>query len=466
MAGSHGHSHPSMPHSPRVRTVLTWVMVPLVVVTVVSMVLLWPDRQESAGGEDLGGVFFDGTVTAVQEETCPQELEAVGFRRCGTVTVRMDEGPHTGQEVTSAMPDGPGAPRVSVGDRVVMHAGFDPADPSVERYDVADHQRTTPLLLLVVLFALAIVAFGRWRGVASLAGLGACFTLLLTFVLPAIVGGRPPLLVAVVGAATVMFVIMYLVHGVSVRTSVAILGTLGALVLTGLLGYAGTGLAHLTGFVGTEERLLWSFDPDLDLRGVLLAGIIIGSLGVLDDVTVSQSATVGEIARADPRLSRRKLYLAGTRVGRAHIASVVNTLVLAYAGASLPLLLLIVATAGRSAGDVVATEAIAQEIVRSAVATVGLVAAVPLTTALAALVCATARGGPAAAADGPPVDGAPSGGRRAPDASPPARHRRLDQGAELAHPRMPESPWSEPESPWRQQDRGWRPPDPEDPRWR
>jgi uncharacterized membrane protein len=237
-------------------------------------------------------------------------------------------------------------------------------------------------------------------------------------------------------------------------------------VLTGLLGYAGTGLAHLTGFVGTEERLLWSFDPDLDLRGVLLAGIIIGSLGVLDDVTVSQSATVGEIARADPRLSRRKLYLAGTRVGRAHIASVVNTLVLAYAGASLPLLLLIVATAGRSAGDVVATEAIAQEIVRSAVATVGLVAAVPLTTALAALVCATARGGPAAAADGPPVDGAPSGGRRAPDASPPARHRRLDQGAELAHPRMPESPWSEPESPWRQQDRGWRPPDPEDPRWR
>src|SRR5690606_40876178 len=164
------------------------------------------------------------------------------------------------------------------------------------RYAIADHQRGQPLLWLVALFALAIVAFGRWRGVASLAGLAACFTLLLVFVLPGIMSGRPPLLVAVVGAATVMFMIMYLVHGVSVRTTVAVLGTLAALMITGLLGYLGTAFAHLTGFEGTSEDLtLLGLYPELDLRGVLLAGIIIGSLGVLDDVTVSQAATVSEL---------------------------------------------------------------------------------------------------------------------------------------------------------------------------
>jgi uncharacterized membrane protein len=316
-----------------------------------------------------------------------------------------------------------------------VHAGSDPADPGVRRYDIADHQRGFPLLGLVVLFAVAIVAFGRWRGVGSLAGLAACFALLLTFVLPGIASGRPPLLVAVVGAAMVMFLVMYLVHGVSVRTSVAILGTLGALVVTGLLGFLGTGAAHLTGFVGSEERLLWSLDPDLDLRGVLLAGIIIGSLGVLDDVTVSQAATVGEISRADPGLSGRQLYRAGTRVGRAHVASVVNTLVLAYAGASLPLLLLIVTTVGRGAADVVTTQAIAQEIVRSAVATVGLVAAVPLTTALAAFVCARgARSGP----PGPP----PPAGRPVP------RHRRVDPGEALSGAWPAEEPEGRPDERW------------------
>jgi uncharacterized membrane protein len=429
MAGSHDHSHGTLPSSPQVRRILTWVMVPLALITLVAMVLLWPERPDP--GEDTGGIYYDATITEVREQVCPPEQQAAGFQRCGTVTIRLDEGPDAGREVETVMPDGPGAPRVRAGDAVIVHAGFDPGDPSVHRYDIADHQRGAPLLLLVAMFAVAIIAFGRWRGVASLAGLAACFTLLLTFVLPGIVSGHPPLLVAVVGAAMVMFLIMYLVHGISVRTSVAVLGTLGALVVTGLLGVFGTGLAHLTGFVGTEERLLWSFDPNLDLRGVLLAGIIIGSLGVLDDVTVSQSATVGEIARADPALSRRQLYQAGTRVGRAHIASVVNTLVLAYAGASLPLLLLIVATVGgQGAVDVVTTEAIAQEIVRSAVATVGLVTAVPLTTALAALVAGSARRRAAARHRGDPPSQPPA---QPPQQPPPGplpgpRHRWVDPG--------------------------------------
>lgn len=421
MGGAHGaHGAEGMPASPRVRQVLTWVIVPLVLLTVAGVVLLWPQAPERL---DAGrGTLQDATVLAVHETACTDAEQAAGFRRCGEVTLRLDAGPDEGAEVTAPVPDGPGAPRVSVGDQVVVHAGADPADPATARYGIADHQRGTPLVWLVGLFAIAIIAFGRWRGVASLAGLAACFTLLLTFVVPGILGGHPPLLVSVVGAATVLFLIMYLVHGVSVRTSVAVLGTLAAVVLTGLLGYLGTSVTHLTGFLGgSEELTLLNLYPDLDLRHLLLAGIIFGSLGVLDDVTVTQAATVAELARADPRLTRLQLYRAGERVGRAHVASVVNTLVLAYAGASLPLLLLVV-TSGVSAGDALTTETLAQEIVRSVVATVGLVAAVPITTALAALVCAAGRG--------------PSGSRPPASTPPPARRPRpeepVDPGAALS----------------------------------
>jgi uncharacterized membrane protein len=429
MAGAHDDQHGSLPSSPAVRKLLTWVMVPLVVATVVAVALLWPPRPDPP--EATGGTFYNGEVIEVRAQACPPEQQEAGFRRCGEVTVRVEEGPDAGREVVAPVPDGPGAPVVRPGDDVTLSVVSNPADPADQRYGIADQRRGVPLLLLVGLFALVIVLFGLRRGVASLAGLAACFTLLLTFVLPGIISGHPPLLVAVVGAAMVMFVIMYLVHGISVRTSVAVLGTLGALVVTGTLGVLASGASHLTGFVGSDELTLFSSIPDLDLRGVLLAGIIIGSLGVLDDVTVSQAATVGEIARADPTLSRWQLYRAGTRVGRAHVASVVNTLVLAYAGASLPLLLLIaISTSGDDVGAVLTAQPIAQEIVRSVVATVGLVAAVPITTALAAYISGAAR--PEAAGERPaPVPG--------------ARHRhreaRPDAGQALA-PERPGEPWA------------------------
>jgi uncharacterized membrane protein len=393
-----------MPTPPGVRRVMTAVMIPLAAVTLIAVVVLWPAGGPRAEADPV--VRHGATVTEVHEQPCPEPDDTpagqagVIRQRCGTVTVRVADGPDAGQEVTTQMPNGPGAPTVRVGDEVVLVTLFDPANPDITQYAVADHQRGNPLLLLALLFAAAIVGFGRWRGMAALTGLAACFTIVLTFVLPAIIDGRPPLLVAVVGAAAIMFVVLYLVHGVSVQTSVAALGTLAALILTGVLGAAATSITHLTGFGSEEAGMVAVFHQSIDLRGLLLAGIIIGSLGVLDDITVTQAATVAEVARANPTLSRRQLYLAGTRVGRAHIASVVNTIVLAYAGASLPLLVLIVA-GGQSTGTVLTSEFIAQEIVRSVVATIGLVAAVPLTTGLAAVVC----GAPAAEPAPPPVPG-------------------------------------------------------------
>ncbi|SCL18025.1 Uncharacterized membrane protein [Micromonospora rhizosphaerae] len=388
-------------------------MVPLFVITVLATLVLWPrDTPEPEQGPDVPR--YHGTVTRVLTEPCPPAAEVPegtpgGSRGpCGTVTVKVEQGPDAGRQVEAPVPAGPGAPTVQVGDKIILVELVDPADPAAKSYNIAEHQRGKQLFWLAALFAVAIVAFGRWRGLAALAGLAASFAILLGFVLPGIGAGQPPLLVAIVGSALIMFVVLYLTHGITAQTSVAVLGTLGSLVLTGVLGTLATAATHLTGFGSEDATTLSMFQRDVDLHGLLLAGIIIGSLGVLDDVTVTQAATVTELAHANPGLSRVQLYRAATRVGRAHIASTVNTIVLAYAGASLPLLLLLVADS-RAVSEILTTEFMAQEIVRSAVATLGLIAAVPLTTGLAALVTTAGRGGvvadrPTAPTSRPPAD--------------------------------------------------------------
>ncbi|MEO3776684.1 YibE/F family protein [Micromonospora sp. B11E3] len=400
------HSRAAPPTPPGVRRILVATVLPLFALTVVAAILLWP-RGGGPQADDAAAVpRYHGTVTRVVTEPCPPQPDApeggpaAAAGPCGTVTVRVEQGPDTGQQVETPIPTGPGAPTVAVDDRIVLVRLTDPADPAATSYNIAEHQRGKPLLWLALVFALAIVAFGRWRGLAALAGLAASFAILLTFVLPGIGGGGSPLPIAIVGSALIMFVVLYLTHGITAQTSVAVLGTLGSLVLTGVLGALATAATHLTGY-GTEDATTLSmFQADVDLHGLLLAGIIIGSLGVLDDVTVTQAATVTELAHANPGLSRLQLYRAATRVGRAHIASTVNTIVLAYAGASLPLLLLLTADS-RPVSELLTSEFLAQEIVRSAVATLGLIAAVPLTTGLAAVVTAAGRTGPGRpAADG------------------------------------------------------------------
>jgi uncharacterized membrane protein len=204
-------------------------------------------------------------------------------------------------------------------------------------------------------------------------------------VVPSLLAGSDPVAVAVVGAGLIMFIVLYVTHGVSARTSTAVVGTLVSLGLIGLLGLAFTAFGKLTGLDADTGNLVALLGHGIDARGLLLAGTIIGALGVLDDVTVTQTSAVWELRRANPSLGFRELYAAGSRIGRDHLASVVNTLVMAYAGAALPLLLTF-ALSGRTLSEILTAQEVAQEIVRTLVGSIGLVAAVPITTALAAWV--------------------------------------------------------------------------------
>jgi len=379
----HGHVHaqPGQPGaSPRTRWIIAALLIPLGVATLLGLLLLWPGTDRGPRtGLGLDQELARGELVRVAEAPC---AAGPAGGRCLTATVQVTDGPGAGQHIEVPAPEGAGAPVLRPGDGLVLT--YAPNAPAGLRYQITDFQRGSPLLVLAALFALVVVAFGRWRGVAALAGLGVSFGVLLLFVLPAILAGSSPLLVAVTGAATIMLAVLYLTHGVNVWTSVAVLGTLGALALTGALGAVFTVVARFTGLAGEEAGLVGTLYSQVDPKGLLLAGIVIGSIGVLDDVTVTQSATVAELARANPGLGRLDLYRAAGRVGREHVASTVNTLVLAYAGASLPLLLLFSAS-GRGVGDLLTNEFVAQEVVRSAVGSIGIVAAVPLTTWLAVL---------------------------------------------------------------------------------
>lgn len=389
---SHGHlSRSGPPSSLAARRLSLAVLIPAAVLTVVSMVLLWPQDTPTPGPAE-GPTQVLGRVVAVASAPCAEpppgeDLPPGAPTNCGTVTVDLTHGVGAGQRISTDVPSGPGAVTVTAGDKVVLLF----LEESPERpYSIIDHQRSTQLWLLGAVFALAVIAFGRWRGLTALAGLGLTFAVLLMFIVPAILDGRSPLLVAIVGAAAIMLAVLYLTHGFTMTTTIAVAGTLASLVITAALSAIATAAVHLSGIADETSNYLSITQGEVNMRGLLLAGIVIGSLGVLDDVTVTQSATVTELARANPGYGFGQLYSAATRIGRAHIASVINTIVLAYAGASLPLMLLF-AAGNTPVDELLTTELIAQELVRSAVGTIGLIAAVPITTALAALL-ATQRG--------------------------------------------------------------------------
>jgi uncharacterized membrane protein len=374
--------------SQRTRTVLIAITVALAVVTVVAMVLL---RPTGADRPDLSGLgFVSETVDAevVSAPDVPCEGQPEGGVTCREVTFEVVEGDRSGQLVTQDFVLTGTTPRLEAGDRVVL--AHDPgAEPGFE-YRFVDRDRQSTLVWLAVLFAVAVVALGRLRGLTALGGLVVSIGVLIVFVLPAILDGRSPLAVAIVGSAAIAFLALYLAHGFTTMTTVALLGTLGALALTAGLAEVFVGLSQLSGFASEEAIVVQIGAANVDLRGIILGGVVIGALGAIDDMTVTQASAIWELRSASPQMSRSDLLRSGLRIGRDHVASTVNTLALAYAGASMPVMLLLVLSR-QSLGTVANGEVIATEIVRTLVGSIGLVAAVPLTTWLAAVAASGSR---------------------------------------------------------------------------
>lgn len=333
-----------------------------------------------------GGLETDLAQLGVTDRVYQAEVEAVDSMSCSyspdeeclNVTFRLTEGPTPEGIATQEFPLIPSTPEFTEGEPVMLN--YLPDAPPSLQYQFADRDRRPLLIWVAIAFALSVVALGRLRGLAALGGLGASVFVLIWFIVPSILEGRNPVLVATVGAGIIAYLALYMAHGWKPLTHVALLGTFSSLVLTVGLSALTVTVARFSGLAG-EESLYLTLIGDIDVRGLLLAGIVLGALGALDDVTVTQASAVWELHRAG--LGRADLFKSGIRVGRDHIASTVNTLLLAYAGASMPLLLLF-ALSRQSLGVVANSEVIAVEITRTLVGSIGLVAAVPITTWLAA----------------------------------------------------------------------------------
>jgi uncharacterized membrane protein len=351
--------------------------------TVVGLVSLWPDGEHRpAVAPALRAETVEASVERVLEVRCAQGQPGT----CREVEIELREGPERGERSRLALSGGSLDPDLDPGDRVRVVRNELPAGApaNVPPYSLVDFERRAPLLWLALVFVAVVLVFGRTRGALSLAGLAASLAIVAAFMVPAVLEGRSPVTVALTGSFAVMFATIPLAHGLGPKTIAAMLGTAGSLVLTVVLALVFTEVAHLTGLSSEEATLLQAGGAELSLNGLLVAGMVIAALGVLDDVTISQASVVLALRAADPSQRFGALYRRSLSVGRDHVTATVNTLVLAYVGASLPVLLVFSAN-GVDLLDALNLELVAKEIVGTLVGSIGLIAAVPLTSVLAAL---------------------------------------------------------------------------------
>jgi len=420
VSAGHSHAHGPVldPSSARARRITAVVAGVIAVLSVVLVVVFWPGEVENAVGYDpFATDLYDAEVTGAVEAPCqgvPVEGQIEIETRCLTLELTLQSGPDEGETASLNYVEGPGSAGLQEGDQIVV--GLSPDAPPEFRYYFADFQRTSPMLVLLIFFIAAVLLLGRFGGLRALLGAGASLVVIVVFLVPALLEGTSPVVVALVGAGLIAVLALYLTHGVNHRTNVAFLGTIASLALTALLAAIFVAATHLTGLVDETVSFVQLGSAEIDVTGLLLAGIVIGALGVIDDVTVTQVSAVWELHATDPNASARQLYRSAITIGRDHIASTVNTLVLAYVGASLPLLLLF--QQGRQPLDRILTgEAIATEIVRALVGSIGLIASVPITTALAVAVVGARRG---EGGDDPPAEAvdAPIGPAPTPEPEP------------------------------------------------
>ncbi|MDH6280524.1 YibE/F family protein [Prescottella agglutinans] len=407
----HGHFEGPIPVGPTAARVVVGLLVAIATAVVVGAVILWPNKQQveiplpfqNAGG---GAVTTEaGTIVAQDIAPCgspgagrvfsgePAPSAATGTEiSCRRSVVAIESGPNAGTRTLLEIVPGPGQPVLSLGEHIRLVRQTDSTGTPI--YSFNDYSRGLPLALVVAAFAAAIIAVARWRGVRALLGLGLAFAVLVVFTLPALLDGKPAMPVALVSGAAILFAVLYLAHGVNLRTSSALLGTLASMLVAAVLSTVAIRMTHLTGLSEEQNTDVQAYIQHVSITGLLLAGFIIGSLGVLNDVTITQASAAFELASIDESATRRTIFASAMRVGRDHIASTVYTLVLAYAGGALPLLLLF-SVAGGSLGDVLTGDAVAIEIVRASVGGIALALSVPLTTGIAALLARPRIGVPA-----------------------------------------------------------------------
>lgn len=425
---SHGHTGHSEPTPQAVAArrkanrILAAVLIPLTLLTLAAMAALWPSGSKE--GLTLAnpyaaapGVTFDtGRIQRVVTESCtgtasqsPQQGTQQSPQQ-GTPQ-GSQQGTDGGSQCTFAFtePDKGGNPvKVVINPDVVKSHGVDvgdsirylnltnaqgaaaagpngPAAQGAPAYIFVDFVRTMPIILLAVLYALVVVAVARWRGLRALIGLVGAYFVLVSFMLPGLVEGKPPLLLALVGSTVIMIGVLYFAHGFSARTSTALLGTMFGLGITALLAAWATDAANLAGVGSHDAATLVNISGSISISGIILCGLIISGLGVLNDVTITQSSAVWELYELAPATSARKLFTSAMRIGRDHIASTVYTIAFAYAGAALPILI-IVMLYDRPLGEALTSAELSEEVIRTLVGSIGLVLAIPVTTLIAVLV--------------------------------------------------------------------------------
>lgn len=274
--------------------------------------------------------------------------------------------------------------KVHVGQKIILKKSY---GTEGENYNIYDNDRTAPILYVLFFFIGVVILFARWKGVTSVIGLAVSIFVITGFIVPRIVAGSSPFVITLIGSLIIASTSLFLAHGFNVRTKVAWYSTLISLAFAIGISWLAVVMTGLTGSSSEEIMYLQSSGlPHIPLQGLLLGGIIIGTLGVLDDVTTAQAATVYEIHRANSSFHFKELYNRGLAVGREHIVSLVNTLVLAYAGTSLPLLLLFSINQDTPWWAIVNSEFFVEEIVRTLAGSIALVLAVPISTALAAFI--------------------------------------------------------------------------------
>lgn len=418
---SHSHTTPK-PKSPedmarqrRALRLMIITLIPIAVWTLGALIIMWPGNVRAHIAQNIStysvpGVSVQtGRITQIGAINCdgvPGSTQAPGGanQTCGRASVEILDGPETGQtveDITLKSTDYDSG--VKVGQKVKLFRI--PMEGMPAQYQFSEFERGVPLVFFAVLFLVVVVGVARLRGLMAILGLVWAFFIMIYFMFPALVTGSNPVMVGLVGSSAIMFVVLYAAHGFSARTTTALLGTLFGLIISAILGWVATKWAHLTGVASEDDMVLAAAAPDLQMTSIVICGIMLAGLGVLNDVTITQASAVWELASEEENPDGKRIFSRAMRIGRDHIASTVYTIAFAIAGATLGTFVLL-SIYQRPLLEVLQTEQFAQEIVRTLIGSVGLVAAVPLTTAIGVAVVSAShksRGEISMAGDGQPT---------------------------------------------------------------